>query len=191
MDDNNISEKETKLPETKKKKLSFKVIIVVLAVVILGALVCGGIYLKNYINEIKADSGIKEEPNVFFDDESAEEYMKDMVSSIGVHMNQRISCAITEDGSRIARVNVQNDNDFQYIVKFVLVEDDKTTDLYTSGLVPPGGKIETIPINEELEPGTYSVNVIFTAISGKDNRTDIGSTGLNTDMEVFYAADRK
>ena len=163
----------------KKSKAMFIVIPVVIVLVIV---VCGGYFTMNYIKELKENSGIKTESNVFFDDEEAEEYLADKVSNIRVTMSQTVSCERDKDGVLMGRVNLENKNEFQYMVEFFL--DDSDEPIYTTGLIPPGGKLEAIPIDKDLKPGSYPLVAVFTAISEEDNQTNLGSTGISVDMQV-------
>ena len=168
-----------------KKNKSKKPIIILIIIVIAAVLAAGGYFLFGYINQLKADAnnnGIVTEPNVFFNDEDAEKYLADKVSSINVTIYRSITAGKDENGKLIANVGLENKNDHQYIVEFSLA--DTGEKLYTTGLIPAGSTLKTIPIDKELAPGEYSVNAMFTVVSEKDNKTSLGSTGINVDMTV-------
>lgn len=150
--------------------------LILIAIIIVG----GGIFLYMQLNQ--PETGIKTESNLFMGDDEAAEYKNEMVPSMRLTMSSRIYCEKKEDGTFAGKVSIENNNDFQYMIRFIMADTNEV--IYETGLIPPGGKIEEIPVNMKLEPGTYAVNAIFTAISEKDNQTDLGSSGLNTEMVV-------
>lgn len=170
--------------ESKKKIEPIMIIIPIVAVIVIGVAV-GGYYLNNYIKGLKSqytESGVVTDPNVFFNDEDAEEYLADRVPAINIIMLQSMTCYRDEDGNMFAKVGLNNQNEHQYMVEFTM---ELTGELiHRTGLIPPGGKLDVIPIDMDLKPGTYSVNAIFTAVSEEDNKTDLGSAGINVDMYV-------
>lgn len=168
--------------ENAKKKFNpvIAILIVIIIALIGGAAVFGMKYLEA-VNS-KQESGIKTEPNVFLNDEDAEKFVEDKVSSINISMTQTIRCYTNDEGKLMAKVNLVNRNEHQYLAQFVMADTNEV--IYTTGLIPPDGELEEIPIEMDLESGTYSVNAIFSLISEKDNETDIGSSGVNVNMVV-------
>lgn len=167
------------MAEGSNQKKGFNPITLVLIVIII-ALLGGGVYLFTQLNSV--ETGMKSEPNVFLDDESADAYLEDKVTSISVNMSQKIYCEKDEQGKLVGEINAVNDNDFQYMIQFIMADTGET--LYETGLIQAGNQLKSIPINMEFEPGRYPVNVIFNAISSEDNQTNLGSVGINVEMVV-------
>ncbi len=164
-----------------KKKISPVTIVLVVIII---ALVGGGVYAYQQLStQMTENQGIKTEPNVVLNDEDAEEFLKDKIGSIRISMNQRIACERNSEGKLIGKIGVENKNDFQYMFRVYLADTGEA--LYESGLIPPDGKVDEIPIEKDLEVGKHSVNVLFDAISTEDNQTSLGSTGINTDLLVY------
>ncbi len=171
---------------------SNKGVIIALVAVIVVLVVGGGafgiwmLYNKDSGYDPNAVVGIKQDPNIFFDDNSKEEeeYLKSRVKNINVTMNTVVSTRKTEDGKVMALVNLNNKNDFQYKVQFLLPGDDGNKLIAETGLVPAGAKVPEVEIKEELAPGEYEVSAIFYAISAEDNQTDLGSVGTLITLRI-------
>jgi cell division protein YceG involved in septum cleavage len=169
----------------KSSKKKFSPLIIVLIVIIIALIGGGAFFAVNYFNSSKDsdtdENGIKTEPNVFLNDEDAEEYLKDKVSAINVTINRIVYCE-EKDGKLMGKVGLENKNDFQYMVQFSVPDTGEV--VYTTGLIPPGGKLDEIPVETDWKAGEYTVNAIFTAISAEDNKTNIGQTGIEVPFVV-------
>ncbi len=159
------------------------IIIALIAVIVV--LIIGGagffVYYEFFREEEQSQQqGIVEEPNMFFNDEDAEEYMKDKVSSILVSMSSRMTTRKTEDGKIMIVAGIDNKNDFQCKMDFEINGEL----IAETGLVQPGASVPEVELKKDLEPGTYEVNVIFTAISTEDNQTSLGAVGSAVDLIV-------
>lgn len=169
---------------------SNKGVIIALVAVIVVLVIGGGafgmwmLYNKDSAYDPNATVGIQEDANIFFDDESAEEHLQKRVSNINVTMSTVASVRKTDDGKMMALVNLNNKNDFQYKVDFILVADDGNELIAETGLVPAGAKVPEVELKRELPPGTYDVSAVFYAISEEDNQTSLGSTGLAITIRV-------
>ena len=110
---------------------SNKGVIIALAAVIAVLIIGGGafgmwmLYNKDSGYDPNATVGIKKDANIFFDDNSKEEeeYLKNRVNSINVTINTVVSTRKTEDGKVMALVNLNNKNDFQYKVDFLITNE--------------------------------------------------------------------
>jgi hypothetical protein len=172
--------------DSKKKLNPIALVIVLLLIVIV---VAGAVFGMKYLdmqeqlaNSQQPSTGIKQEGNVFFDDESADNFASERVSGIAIEMYSVIDFKRTSDGKLVGDPGIVNTNDFQYLVRIML--SDTSEVVYESGLVPPDAKISKIELTKDLEPGVYDANASFFAISAKDNQTDIGSTGLAIKLRV-------
>ncbi len=171
---------------------SNKGVIIALAAVIAVLVIGGGafgmwmLYNKDSGYDPNATVGIKKDANIFFDDNSKEEeeYLKNRVNSINVTINTVVSTRKTEDGKVMALVNLNNKNDFQYKVDFLITNEEGNKLIAETGLVPAGAKVPEVEIKEELAPGTYEVSAIFYAISAEDNQTDLGSVGTVITLKI-------
>lgn len=171
---------------------SNKGVIIALAAVIAVLIIGGGafgmwmLYNKDSGYDPNATVGIKKDANIFFDDNSKEEeeYLKNRVNSINVTINTVVSTRKTEDGKVMALVNLNNKNDFQYKVDFLITNEEGNKLIAETGLVPAGAKVPEVEIKEELAPGTYEVSAIFYAISAEDNQTDLGSVGTVITLKI-------
>lgn len=171
---------------------SNKGVIIALAAVIAVLIIGGGafgmwmLYNKDSGYDPNATVGIKQDANIFFDDNSKEEeeYLKNRVDNINVTINTVVSTRKTEDGKVMALVNLNNKNDFQYKVDFLITNEEGNKLIAETGLVPAGAKVPEVEIKEELAPGTYEVSAIFYAISAEDNQTDLGSVGTVITLKI-------
>lgn len=171
---------------------SNKGVIIALAAVIAVLIIGGGafgmwmLYNKDSGYDPNATVGIKKDANIFFDDNSKEEeeYLKNRVDNINVTINTVVSTRKTEDGKVMALVNLNNKNDFQYKVDFLITNEEGNKLIAETGLVPAGAKVPEVEIKEELAPGTYEVSAIFYAISAEDNQTDLGSVGTVITLKI-------
>lgn len=171
---------------------SNKGVIIALAAVIAVLVIGGGafgmwmLYNKDSGYDPNATVGIKKDANIFFDDNSKEEeeYLKNRVNSINVTINTVVSTRKTEDGKVMALVNLNNKNDFQHKVDFLITNEEGNKLIAETGLVPAGAKVPEVEIKEELAPGTYEVSAIFYAISAEDNQTDLGSVGTVITLKI-------
>ncbi|MCI8805579.1 MAG: hypothetical protein HFE59_06750 [Clostridiales bacterium] len=171
---------------------SNKGVIIALAAVIAVLVIGGGafgmwmLYNKDSGYDPNATVGIKKDANIFFDDNSKEEeeYLKNRVNNINVTINTVVSTRKTEDGKVMALVNLNNKNDFQYKVDFLITNEEGNKLIAETGLVPAGAKVPEVEIKEELAPGTYEVSAIFYAISAEDNQTDLGSVGTVITLKI-------
>lgn len=171
------------MAEESNNKKKINPVTIVLIVIIM-ALVGGGAYYFNVLSKQMTESqGLKTDPNIVLNDEDAAEYLKDKVGAIRISMNQRVGTERNDEGKLIGKVGIENKNDFQYMVRFYIADTGEC--IYESGLIPPGGKLDEIPIDMDLEVGKYNINVIYDAISAEDNQTSLGSTGINTDLLVY------
>ena len=171
---------------------SNKGVIIALAAVIAVLIIGGGafgmwmLYNKDSGYDPNATVGIKKDANIFFDDNSKEEeeYLKNRVDNINVTINTVVSTRKTEDGKVMALVNLNNKNDFQYKVDFLITNEEGNKLIAETGLVPAGAKVPEVEIKEELAQGTYEVSAIFYAISAEDNQTDLGSVGTVITLKI-------
>ena len=167
--------------------------VIIALVAVIAVLIIGGgafgmwmLYNKDSGYDPNATVGIKKDANIFFDDNSKEEeeYLKNRVDNINVTINTVVSTRKTEDGKVMALVNLNNKNDFQYKVDFLITNEEGNKLIAETGLVPAGAKVPEVEIKEELAPGTYEVSAIFYAISAEDNQTDLGSVGTVITLKI-------
>ena len=167
--------------------------VIIALVAVIAVLIIGGgafgmwmLYNKDSGYDPNATVGIKKDANIFFDDNSKEEeeYLKNRVDNINVTNNTVVSTRKTEDGKVMSLVNLNNKNDFQYKVDFLITNEEGNKLIAETGLVPAGAKVPEVEIKEELAPGTYEVSAIFYAISAEDNQTDLGSVGTVITLKI-------
>ncbi len=163
---------------SKKKK---KIVIVIIIVVLIILISIGAVMLLRYIEALKNKdtSGLNVEPNVMLDKNATPNVNK--VATINVNLNKIIKVQKKDNGKYSMVLNLTNGNEHQYMVS--LSVDDVI--VYTSDLIPAGATLPEVELdNIELESGTYDAVAIFTVVSEEDNKTVLGSTGLQLVLDV-------
>lgn len=81
--------------------------------------------------------------------------------------------ATSADGETFA-CYLGNSADNEYDMYFGIYMDAEYTDeVYLSGLIPPGARVESFKSNKKLEPGVYSAYLVYTQV--EDNHQEIHS----------------
>jgi len=183
MNENDSTNQDNGLNKDNKKsnKGIIAALIVIIAVLVIGGVCFAVFVLPNIMNQPGEQSaGLKEDPNVFFDDESIEEYMKTQVDKIRVNMNYIMNLRVTPEGKRMIIAGINNKNDFQCKVDLMLENEI----IAETGLVPPGAQIPEVELKKDLGPGKYELSVVFTAVSEEDNQTSRGKAGLASTLII-------
>ena len=163
-----------------------RIVIVIVLIVLIAILAIGGVFLWNYIGDLKEQnangSGLKVASNVDLDeDDDDEEKKTDRVSSINVNLYKTLNMIKKDDGTAILQLGLHNGNKKQYLVTITV----NNKEIYRSDLIPAGASLDEVTLSDvELEKGTYEAVAIFTIVSEEDNQTALGSTGVSIPLVV-------
>lgn len=162
------------------KRKNLKMCMLVFALVLLI-----GIFVQSakYIN-VEANSKI-DIPTIvnedFFDKNAVDGYLENKSKEqIQAQLNEQVEkgtlhinvagIIIFPDGTKgegIANIENVHTNLYNMIIDIEL--DSTGENVYKSGIIKPGQYIEKISLSKDLQPGQYDANVIFSAVSKKDN----------------------
>lgn len=100
---------------------------------------------------------------------------------INISMNTN---PVFEDGQSEGNLLIVNSerNNYPQVV-YIVFKDDPTQEIYRSGAIPVGSKIENAKLNVDLEPGTYECVAYFNNVDMESN-SFVGTAGAEITITV-------
>ncbi|MDY5862660.1 hypothetical protein [Agathobacter sp.] len=143
---------ENKATSTKKKN----VVIIILVIIIL-ALIAGGIAFYIISNKEKPkDSGNGYDTNIIL---SKDDISTEKTESGHMTLEMKNS-ATSEDGENFT-CYLCNANENTFDMYMTIATEDGKEEIFKSGVLPVGSRIETFKTSKKLEPGTYNAVITF------------------------------
>ena len=145
------------------------IIIAILAVVLIGVVlffVLNGKNDNNKEEETSRSSGLQYEAHVITDDP---EKLQDAVEKLyekakeGQMTLSMKNQAVSTDGINFA-CYLGNDIKNNYDMYMVLYRDDTQEEIFRSGLIPIGSRIEEFQVTKKIEPGTYEGTLVYNQV---------------------------
>lgn len=171
--------KENKNVVLSKKQIGiFVLLMLVLAVVAISVTVV-------LINRNKENDNMKVESNVItengknsknFEEEQAEAD----ASKIGVKINKNI---VFNDANSSGNILLENTSKNKNSFSVSLCIEDTSEEVYKSGIIEYGTRIDEINLSKKLEKGTYNAVAYLTAYDQSGNKK--GTSGLNVTINVL------
>lgn len=147
----------------KKKSIIFFIIIVLLLGII--AIFAIGTMLSKEDKETTSGA-MKYETNVVVDDAKAlqdavdELFEKTKEGQMSLEMQTE---ANSKDGKKFT-CYLANSNMNSYDMFMVFYRDDTQEEIYRTGLIQPGARIEEFTLDKQLEPGNYDVTIVYNQV---------------------------
>lgn len=155
---------------TQESKKNVPIILAVIILLIAVIIVMGILLLRSMGEETndpgRESGGMAYEANVIADDA---EGLQDAVDRLiekakeGQMSLQMQTAATSEDGVNFT-CYLANSAKNNYDMFMVLYLDDSRQEIYRTGLIPVGGRIETFSLEEALAPGTYEATIVYNQV---------------------------
>lgn len=168
-------------PKKSSKKLSLPIIIVicvgVLAIAVVAFLFLSKPKVEDNAND-NSDNVMTYESDIILDDaESMSDKINAMAKQvadgqIGLELKTMASSANGTDFS----CYVGNAAENTYDIYLTITLDDTNEEVYRSGLIPPGGRIEKFTTTKELDEGNYMATLTYNQV--KDDHQTVYSQAL-------------
>ncbi|MDL2302127.1 hypothetical protein LJC58_07220 [Lachnospiraceae bacterium OttesenSCG-928-D06] len=145
-----------------------KVVVILLVVIILLVMVFAGVMLYLFMNKTEeqpetTSNGIAVESNLILDDpKTLQDAVDDMYKKAeeGYMTLEMKVDAYSTDGQNFTCFLANADGN-SYDMYMVLYLDDTQEEIYRSGMIPIGARIETFTTNKKIEPGTYMCTLVY------------------------------
>ncbi|MBR1930103.1 MAG: hypothetical protein IJ833_01320 [Lachnospiraceae bacterium] len=177
--------------EEKKQNKERRVIIVLLLLILL-LLLAGGIFFLVKMLGGKEETPQGEQPAVLGYEGSAvmadPETLQSMVDEMfakakeGQMVLEMATEAYSEDGETFV-CNLANAVENSYDMYIVLYENETQDELYRSGLIPTGARIETLTVNKQFSKGSHACTVTFVQMED-DHATEHARVNVAVDLIV-------
>ncbi len=155
-----------------EKKSKDKIIIVVLIVIIF-AIVGAGVFLlmgnRDEAEEpvgAESPTGYQYEANIVLDDpETLQQKVNEMLEKVGEgQMSIEMQTESYSDDGQLFSCYLANALENSYDMFVVITEDATQEEVYRSGLIPLGGRIETFQTKSKLGEGTHVCTVTYVQV---------------------------
>lgn len=154
-----------------KTNSSKKIIIALIAVIVLLVVGIALFFVFNKKDDNKEQESTQSdiigyESNVITDDpEKLQDVLNDMYKKaeegqMGLSMKSR---AISDDGQTFS-CYLGNATNNSYDMYMILYRDDTQEEIYRSGLIPVGSRIESFTINNRMETGEYQATLVYNQV---------------------------
>lgn len=180
---------EQLLNRKKNSNIVQKILILVLSIlVIVGAVfIILKIQKTDKPEEVNNNNGNLKgyEANVILDDPKTLQDMYDeMVKQAeeGQMALEMQTIATSKDGKKF-QCYLANAKENKYDMYMVLYLDSTQKEIYRTGLIPIGGRIESFELDEELEPGKYTATISYNQVE-EDGITDHAQVNVGLDLIV-------
>lgn len=170
----------------KRNGIIIAVIVMLMAVIIV---VLGIMLLRSSGRETTEDGertgGMAYEANVITDDAEA---LQDAVNRLiekakeGQMSLEMQTIASSEDGIHFT-CHLANSVKNNYDMFMVLYLDDTQQEIYRTGLIPIGARIEEFSLQEALEPGTYEATIVYNQVE-EDRETIHAQVNVGLTLNV-------
>lgn len=164
------SEKNEKKQKNKKVLLCMAVFMLLCAALVL--LLCRLLFPEKESAEKEAGNGLEYESNVVLDDQDELQkavdalYEKAAKGQMALEMQTQAS---SKDGSQFT-CYLANAKKNTYDMYMVLYLDDTQEEIYRSGLIPVGGRLEEFTISQTLEAGNHEATLVYNQVE-EDRQT--------------------
>jgi hypothetical protein len=119
---------------------------------------------------------------VAIDDESLKKALEQLAASEGSMALEMKATAYSTDGKTFA-CSLANSARNKYNMYMVLYLDEAGEEIYRSGLIPVGKKIESFTIDRQLSKGTHECTIVYTQVED-DNATVHATVNVGIDLTV-------
>ena len=173
--------------QAQNKKTNRKKRITVLAIIILAVII---------ILLLLRSCGLSNEDNPFIIDENAvagdvkkrsqEEIQKELNEKVAegmINISMNIQ-PVFQTGNGKGTLNIVNDKTNNYPQVVYIVRDDTQEEIYRSGGILVGHRIETAPLSVELPPGQYECTAYFSNVDPQTGNV-LGTAGANITIHVL------
>ena len=160
-----------------KLKKKWKICIVCIVIVIIGAAVCGKYFSRNTgdVTNYTAEFEKDQEKSVSSEQESGTE------AGIEIPGYKSIEIPAGTKDVQVELMNPEN-NHVYFEIAFYLPETDET--IYTSKLIKPGQHIYDLTLEHEMEAGEYPLTVKYTTYSADESMTPKNGAEVNCTLVV-------
>lgn len=156
-----------------KKKSSKKLVFLFLIIIVIAAIIAVAAIVKiKHGNDSDSDGTLQYEANVITD--SSEDFQAAMDEMVEKAKEGQMSLemqteAYSKDGKKFT-CYLANSNKNNYDMFMVLYDDETEQEIYRTGLIPIGSRIEEFELEEPLEKGTHLITIVFNQVE-KDKKT--------------------
>lgn len=158
----------------KKRNKGFLICILVIAVLFVAVGVLGFFIVssKTASTQAEEDNKLTYDANVIVDDADA---LQDAVNALyeqakeGHMVLEMQTMAVSTDGTNFT-CSLANAKENKYDMFMVLYLDETQEEIYHSGLIPFGGKIEEFTTTKAIAPGNHEATLVFNQVED-DNET--------------------
>lgn len=178
-----------------KEKKNSNIVQKVLVLVLLLFVVIGAVFIilnikkvdkTNEINNNTNSSVLKQyEANVILDDpQTLQDEYDEMVRQAkeGQMALEMKPVATSEDGKKFI-CYLGNSKKNKYDMYMVLYLDDTQEEIYRTGLIPIGGRIESFELDKKLKPGDYTATISYNQVE-EDGVTEHAQVNIGLDLVV-------
>lgn len=159
-------------PQKERKTILFTTVVIILVGIIVALLMIVLFTGKDENDKSSSDQVIGYESNVVVDDEEA---LQDAVDALfakakeGQMTLEMKTEAHSLDGKTFSCF-LGNSISNNYDMFMVLYRDDTQEEIYRTGLIPMGARIEEFTLDEALESGSYSITIVYNQVE-EDHKT--------------------
>ncbi|MBR1930101.1 MAG: hypothetical protein IJ833_01310 [Lachnospiraceae bacterium] len=175
--------------ENEKQNKNNKVLIVLIVVIIL-LLIAVGVAVYVILSQGGRQDGMTTEDDsptlgydtsvILADEDTLQALVDEMKAEEGQMTLEMRTEAISTDGKTFY-CYIANAVENSYDMFFILYEDETREELYRSGLIPLGGRIESFTINKELQPGTHIGTITYVQV--EDNH-EVEHARVNVGLQL-------
>lgn len=179
---------EQLLNKKKNSNMVQKILILVLSILV----IVGAVFIILKIQktdkpaEVNNNSNLKGyEANVILDDpKTLQDAYDEMVKQAeeGQMALEMQTTATSKDGKNF-QCYLANAKENKYDMYMVLYLDSTQKEIYRTGLIPIGGRIESFELDEKLEPGKYTATISYNQVE-EDGITDHAQVNVGLDLIV-------
>jgi hypothetical protein len=176
--------------EKSNKKSVILIIVIILLLAVIGVLVWMVIHPKTVVeesvttessgesDEIAYDTGV-----VAVDEESLQKAVDDMMAKSGtMALDMKVS-ATSDDGTNF-QCNIANSSRNSFDMYMILYLDETQEEIYRSGLIPVGKKIDHFATSRPLEAGSHDCTLTYVQVEDDHKTTHATlSVGLTLTVE--------
>lgn len=171
----------------KQKKEKFVIVALSLALIVL--LTGGAVFLLSNANKAEtpkvSGAGGEYDSNVILDDPDTLQNMVDEMLKKAAEGQMALEMQVTafsKDGENFS-CYLANADANSYDMYMILYLDETQEELCRTGLIPVGGRIETLHIQKKLTAGTHTCTLTFVQVEA-DGKTEHAQVNVGLDLVV-------
>lgn len=169
------------------KNKNEKILIILLSVVVIAALAVIAVLVAGNREAQKEEKAPASgyEANVILDDpQTLQDFVDEMVKK-AAEGQMTLEMEVTASGTDGQNFNcyLANAKENSYDMYLILYLDETQEEIYRSGLIPVGGRIETFRTSVKLEPGKHVCTLVFNQVEA-DGETLHAQVNVGLDLVV-------